>query len=172
MRQPQPGVGRPGFIRILTGVVAVIALAACGGSTRSGNVNDPNKTAVAFNACMSRIVGPLPSGTPDPATIAKLQTASKQCQTETGHQSPFQNLTDDQKKAMLDQALKFAACMRQHGVDMPDPQLTDKRITIPQSASSNFDPNSPAFGAAARAYESELPKPPGAPPGGGATPGN
>jgi hypothetical protein len=47
MRQPQPGVGGPGFIRILTGLVLAIALAACGGSSRSDSVNEPNKIIAA-----------------------------------------------------------------------------------------------------------------------------
>ncbi|MBO1413274.1 hypothetical protein [Streptomyces sp. FH025] len=35
---------------------------------------------------------------------------------------------DEQEKA-LDQAVKMAQCMREHGVDVPDPQLRDGRLT-------------------------------------------
>lgn len=49
---------------------------------------------------------------------------------------------------MMDQALKFAACLRQHGVDVPDPvQESDGGIRMDMG----LDKNSPVLQAAERA---------------------
>ncbi|WP_411126575.1 hypothetical protein [Streptomyces sp. x-19] len=41
----------------------------------------------------------------------------------------------EQEKA-LDEAVKMAKCMREHGVDMPDPQLKDGKLTAQRGSAS------------------------------------
>ncbi|MGW5115882.1 hypothetical protein ACWEQ8_10610 [Streptomyces noursei] len=42
---------------------------------------------------------------------------------------------EEQEKA-LDEAVKMAKCMREHGVDMPDPQLKDGKLTAQAGGAS------------------------------------
>jgi hypothetical protein len=52
-------------------------------------------------------------------------------------------------------ALKFAQCMRSHGVpNFPDPQVSGGHVTMQLSPSSGIDPNSPAFQSAQQACQS------------------
>jgi hypothetical protein len=45
----------------------------------------------------------------------------------------------------FDRALKFSQCMRQHGVDMPDPKQENGGISISQSGPMSVDPSSQKF---------------------------
>lgn len=65
---------------------------------------------------------------------------------------------------MADRALKFAQCMREHGVDMPDPQVNGGMVSI--RLGDGLDPNSPTLQAAQDAC-SEFFGPPGQGPGQG-----
>ncbi len=65
-----------------------------------------------------------------------------------------------QLKAHEEQALKFSACMRSHGVpNFPDPNFSGggARVTLRVSKSSGIEPNSPQFQAAQKACQSDLP---------------
>jgi hypothetical protein len=60
-------------------------------------------------------------------------------------------------------ALKFAQCMREHGVDMPDPQLSSSggiTMRMRKGSGSKIDPSSPAFENAQKACEQYQPKAP------------
>lgn len=48
--------------------------------------------------------------------------AQEECGTPFGNSGPPQ-LSDAERQEMQDTLLEFAACMREHGVDMPDPQV-------------------------------------------------
>jgi hypothetical protein len=149
---------RGACVWILMMAAVALALAACGGNaTSAGSVTDKNQSQAEFQACMNKEAGPRPSGPPDPAMAAKIQAAAKDCEAKTGYRIPsFQNQSDQQKQAQLQQALKLAACMRQHGVNMPDPTINDQGISIP---SGGADPNSPAFQEAFKACQGVLPSP-------------
>jgi hypothetical protein len=55
-------------------------------------------------------------------------------------------------------ALAFAKCMRQHGIDMPDPQFdANGRITQQYKASPGKGPNDPKFKAAQEACKKYMP---------------
>jgi hypothetical protein len=70
-----------------------------------------------------------------------------------------------QRKAMNAAMLKFAKCMRSHGIkDFPDPQA-DGGLTIGAKAGSDLDPNSPTFKAAQQACQKYMPGGKGAPGG-------
>src|SRR4029453_13032 len=56
-------------------------------------------------------------------------------------------------------ALAFARCMRQHGIDMPDPQMSGNRITQEFKAGpGSKGPDDPKFKAAQQACNKYLPK--------------
>ena len=59
-----------------------------------------------------------------------------------------------------DRILEFAQCMRDHGIDFPDPQFSDGGGVIrigPGGAQPNFDPEDPEFQEAQEACEHHLP---------------
>ena len=78
-------------------------------------------------------------------------------------QEAFASITPEQRQEFEDAAAKFAACMRQHGVDLPDPvpgggpQLRRG----PATAGRRIDPESPKTRAAMEACEDKLPRGPG-----------
>jgi hypothetical protein len=61
--------------------------------------------------------------------------------------------------AMEQKLLDFSRCMREHGVDMPDPQFENggANVTIGGPDGPDIDPNSQAFKDAEKACESLLP---------------
>jgi hypothetical protein len=60
---------------------------------------------------------------------------------------------------MQDQLLKFARCMREHGIDMPDPKMDDGGIRL--EIGKDQDPDSPKFKQAQEACRQYAPEPPG-----------
>ena len=62
---------------------------------------------------------------------------------------------------MQQKMLDFSACMREHGIDMPDPKFENGGATVqiggPDDEGSNIDPNSQAFKDAEKACERLLP---------------
>ena len=73
------------------------------------------------------------------------------------------DLTPEQESEMRDQALAFARCLRGHGIDVPDPEVSGGRITMKAERGAgrrNANPESPAFRRAQEACEQVAPKPP------------
>jgi hypothetical protein len=69
---------------------------------------------------------------------------------------------------MQEQALKFSACMRAHGVPkFPDPQFSGGKATLRLDRRNGIDPSSPRFQAAQKACESLVPGGPKGGPGPG-----
>ena len=66
--------------------------------------------------------------------------------------------TPDPQKAML----AFAQCMRQHGIDMPDPVFSSSGggAMVKQELGNGIDPTSAQFQAAQKACQSLLPNRP------------
>ena len=70
---------------------------------------------------------------------------------------PHRALSPAQQAAARAQALKYARCMRAHGIsDFPDPN-SQGNFQIQASAGSGLDPNNPRFQAANKACEHDLP---------------
>jgi hypothetical protein len=96
-----------------------------------------------------------PSSGIDPSS-SRFQAAQHACAKylPNGGQPP----SPAQQAKMQQQALKFSACMRAHGVPkFPDPQFGNGKIGIRIDPSSGIDPRSPQFQAAQKACASELP---------------
>lgn len=82
---------------------------------------------------------------PNPETGKAARSACKQY-------APVRDApSSEDRKRMMDQGIKFAACMRQHGVDVPDPvQDADGGIELKMPE----DKGSPTLQAAERACKS------------------
>jgi hypothetical protein len=76
-------------------------------------------------------IGEPGSGPPSDAEQAEMESAQEACQPiMDAVESELPRPDPEQIQEMQDRALEFAQCMREHGVDMPDPQFTDDgRIT-------------------------------------------
>lgn len=156
---------------MLASGAAVLALAACGGHGGGGGANagQPNdERALAFARCL-REHG---IDAPDPQTTAggkvtqairvpkgippqRMQQIQDTCARRTGG-APKPPSPAEQAK-MLDQALKFARCMRAHGVDVPDPRPSGGGIQIGGAGKTSLNPRSPAFQRAQQACQALIP---------------
>ena len=173
-------------------VAAIMALAllggACGGSSdrqsngvasadgkqpsakaRSGDKPDPQDAALAYAKCMRRngaeVPDPDPNGmfaiepgtqTPDEETMKKADGACK------AERNALQGSMGEPDPDFHDKALKMSRCMREHGIDMPDPSVSEGGGT-----SVEIDPdqiNDPAFKKAQQTCSKQVGMPePGAP---------
>jgi hypothetical protein len=87
----------------------------------------------------------------------KMQTAEKACQKYQDQVKP-PSVSPDQEKKMKEAALKNAQCMRDHGIDFPDPQFGEGgRMTQKIGPGSGIDPNSQKFQDAMKACSKDAP---------------
>jgi hypothetical protein len=161
--------------RRLAGTLAALLasgllLGACGGSEPSagkgGAAEQPDPTAAARCMREQGIDIPDPQGgqgvlkleVPEGVTEDQLRAAQKTC-ADKMPKLPGQDESDPQQQAeMHDQAMKFAACMREQGLDYPDPVMENGRLLI---KTSRLDPSDPAMQEATEACRDHLPTPPG-----------
>jgi hypothetical protein len=159
---------RQGLPTILAAAAATLLLAACGGGSNDDPSAGPSDDAkeLAFNQCMRKAgfkveetTGPGGRGTaiqvPKGLSPTRMHTIEGSCAKKTGG-GPKPMTQADQAKA-LDEALKFAQCMRSHGVSIPDPQAEGGGIRIGGPGKGGIDPRSPAFKRAQTACGSLLP---------------
>ena len=85
------------------------------------------------------------------ADTNKFQEANDACKDLMGDAGPM-NLSPEQAQEMQDQALAFSRCMREHGVNMPDPNFDGEgHVTMKIDDGSGIDPSDPKFEAAQQA---------------------
>jgi len=169
---------RPAISVAVVALFTVSALAACGGGGSGGVASlggasggkdggtattaseDPEDAALAFVRCMREhgVDMPDPSAgggiqlTVRPGNKTKVDAAQKACQPLLQAAAP--KLTPEQQTAMQDAALAFARCMREHGVDMPDPTFGHGGIVMQKnSKGTGLNPDDPKFKAAAKACQ-------------------
>jgi hypothetical protein len=151
---------------------AVLPLAACGAddNAAAGTGDDKAKMRQAelkFAHCM-REQG---IDFPDPqtgkggsgfqklggdSTPEQIKTAEKACAKYRNALRP-PDLSPEQQQEFKRAALANARCMREHGIDMPDPQFgAGGQATIRMRA--GIKPDDPRFKAAQKACESTMPK--------------
>jgi len=163
-RRARPATARTAAVFIAT-VSVILLAAACGGSppsTGSGGSSNAGGTTyshqVAFSRCMrSRGV----TNYPDPnssgvipkessqqlgVSSSKFQSAQNACQ----HLLPNGGNGPNQAQIAYVRALslKYAQCMRTHGVALPDPDSSGR---IPDPATVGINQGSPSFEAANQA---------------------
>ena len=105
---------------------------------------------------------------------AQFQAAEKACRK---YAPPRSAPSPAQRAKIEEQALKFSACMRHHGLpNFPDPQFSNGggAVRLKVGKSNGIEPGSPQFQAAQKACQSNLPfkAPPGAHAGGAGGPKN
>lgn len=157
--------------------VAALALSACGG-TAAGSGNPASASASdevkaeQFAKCMRehgieaqvskapgggpgfglKVTGKQGSGRAGPQSFEAAQKACARYQP-----APQKlNLTPAQEAEQRDQVLRFAKCMREHGINVPSPETKGGRVRI--HIEGNINPESPRFQAAQQACASLLPK--------------
>jgi hypothetical protein len=143
--------------------VASVALGACGGGSAedaTAGTGDRRaefrEAALKFARCMREHGVDMPDPQPGegggitlggpgmgPEDQPKMEAAQKACQKILESVRPPE-MSEEQEQRFKDQALEFARCMREHGIDMPDPQFQGGgRMT--QRMENGIDPNSQRF---------------------------
>jgi hypothetical protein len=130
---------------------------------RAANSDDPEvqDAQVRYSRCMREHGIDMP----DPGTDEQMrieiddpdawQEAEEECRSILEEiVGTFEPPSEEEQARMREQALEFAKCMREHGVDMPDPQFGDDgRVTInadaDAGASGALGPDDDDFQAAA-----------------------
>jgi pyruvate/2-oxoglutarate dehydrogenase complex dihydrolipoamide acyltransferase (E2) component len=134
------------------GVASANGGAANGASASPSQSLDPRDAQLKFAQCMREngVDMPDPDGSGrieikgKPGDRGKLQAAMQKCQHFMQAGGAARRL-DDPK--MRDQMLKFAQCMRQHGVDVPDPQPGEGiQMRVPKGDDAKFQAAQQACG--------------------------
>jgi hypothetical protein len=142
---------------------AVIALAACGGASPSTAATKATaqESMLKFARCM-REHG---VNVPDPTAGQPLRFTStnppamEAAQNACKRYRAAQEVSPAEKTARLEGALKFARCMRAHGVQIPDPSTSAGGVGIKlQGGPGSVNPSSPTFQAAQTACQALLGK--------------
>jgi len=151
------GGGKPSGVASLKGAGKATATTRAGGG-------DDRRAALAYARCMRQHGIDLPDPTFDaqghssqqlPGGVGpddpKFKAADQACNKylPNGGEPPKPNPQEQQ------QMLAFARCMRQHGIDMPDPKPNGG---IDADAGAGVNPDSPKFKAAERACHRYEPK--------------
>jgi hypothetical protein len=182
----RPGAGRDTKRRArfrpdaLTAVLAatLVLAAACGGSSSSGSgsgsalptLQDMTNRALAYAQCMrAHGIHNFPDPTvqdnahakgvgfhvpPGDQNLPQYKPAASACKKQSG----FGVITPAQIQAAMANGLKFAECMRSHGIsNYPDPVDKGNLIQIGPGPDSGINMNSARFEAARKACVSLLP---------------
>jgi hypothetical protein len=156
-------------------IAAALLAAGCGSSPSStgsggsanagGSANSPS--AVAWVQCVRShgipdFPGPdsngqipkITSGQQVGVSDSRFNAAQAACQRLWPYQAP----TEAQQRQQLTEDLKFAHCMRSHGVPVPDPTTgPDGPRFVISISKDGFDPRSPQILAKARVCQHEMP---------------
>jgi hypothetical protein len=162
----------------------VASLAGASGTTppaTSAASTDPEDALRQFAKCMREHGVDMPDPKPSQAgkgggvfvaggagsevDKSKMDSANKECQhfMDGAAQAAERQIDPAEEAKMKEQALAFAKCMREHGVDMPDPQFQSGGRVTQQLGSedapdtSKIDPSSPAFKDAQSACQTLMP---------------
>jgi len=89
---------------------------------------------------------------------SQIQAAMQACRQYVTQAFPQLNLTPAQRAQVQQQLVKFAECMRSHGVNVPDPTFNGNGAFGFRRAFGTVDRNSPAFRSALQACQSLRPR--------------
>ncbi len=168
--------------RTLVAVLAAtasLAVAACGSDPQTPTSSSPGgkrgvdaaskKAMLQFAQCMRDHGVDMPDPTfseggarvtmrEDKGADPEKQRAAEQACQKYQDQVKPPPVSAEQEKKMKEAALKNAQCMRDHGIDMPDPQFGEGgRITQKIGKESGIDPTSQKFQDAMKACQKEAP---------------
>jgi hypothetical protein len=148
-------------------ILLSIALSACGlganAAAKPSPTPDRQKAMLAFAQCMREHGVDLPDpgsgGGPvqlnvDPTTMDAAQNACKSLLKGQDMGGP----SAAEQAKMRDGLLKFSACMRAHGINMPDPTFNGNGATLrADPGDATMDPSSAEFQAAQKICAKNLP---------------
>jgi hypothetical protein len=160
-------------LAIAGAAAAALAGAGCGGGSgrdsATGSDTSDDAKELAFARCMREAGIDFPDPEPSaggrrtqtiriPRSIApqRFQQIEATCRDRSGIVRKAPSAEEQEK--FRDDALKFARCMRAHGVDLPDPQVRGGGVIIGRAGAgdASLDPESPAFRRAQAACPSNL----------------
>ena len=138
----------------------VLAAAGCGGSSNgdAAAAADADEKALRWAECMRKNGADVPDPKVDENGRLTIDGATEQPQRSAGYAKAFDACQDlfeqirpprasdmsaEERERFLAGALRYARCMRKHGIAIPDPSLT--RDSAGVSLPDNVDPSSPAF---------------------------
>jgi len=173
---PWPGRAQVGAAMVVMAAAGLLAV-ACGDSPSSGGSGSPNAggsaiavAAVRYTSCMRShgvpaypdpdSSGQLPKITPaNEAQLGVSDSRFTTAQTACQRLWPYQGPTQALQRQELTDAVKFARCMRTHGVpNWPDPTTDPDSGQVEfviNSSQVGFDPQSPSPRILALAHECE-----------------
>ena len=178
------------FVACAIAVIIGVGLSACGSSSSSGTTS-AGTSGAQFQARLNLAKCFRAHGlnVPDPSSgggaaggggifrtlrqysQAQVQSATQACRQYFAQAFPRANLSPQQRAQVQQQLVKFAQCMRSHGVNVPDPQFNSGGGFGFRQGFRSIDRNSPAFQSALKACQSLRPRfgrgGPGGAPGGG-----
>ena len=184
-----PSLIRRALLAVSLVAVMALGLAACGSSASSSGASSTSGTQFQARLSLARCFRSHGVNVPDPSSgggpaggggvfrtlrnlpQAQVTAATQACRQYFTQAFPQLNLSPAARAARQQQLIKFAECMRSHGVNVPDPTSTG---TGPgggfgfRQAFRSVDRNSPAFKTAFAACGSLRPRFGGGGGGGGA----
>jgi hypothetical protein len=197
MQLPLPFTGARRALVAAVGVLALGgALSACGSSSASSTTAASSSSttssaryearlnlAKCFRAHGINVPDPSPGAGPAGGggvfralrnyPQSEIQSATRACRQYMAQAFPRFNLTPAQRAQVQQQLVRFAECMRSHGVNIPDPTFNGTGGFGFRRGFGSVDRNSPVFQSALKACQSLRPqfgRGGGGPPPGG-TPG-
>ena len=173
-RSPRLRRARAAAVMTVIAAAPLLAVACSGSPSSTGSGGSPNAggsanslVPVAYSRCMRshgipNFPDPNSSGQIPKEEILQLGVSTSVLQTAQGACQrlwPYQAPTQAQQRQQLTDDLKFAQCMRSHGVPkFPDPTNSDGRAVFVISVSRDgFDPHSPQILAKAHECQHVLP---------------
>jgi hypothetical protein len=122
---------------------AMLAFARC---MREHGVDMPDPdTSGGPGVVTFKASGSASAGTKLDADTNKFQEANDACKDLLGDVGPM-NMSPEQQQEMQDQALAFSRCMREHGVNMPDPTFgSEGQMMMTIGDGNGIDPTDPKF---------------------------
>jgi hypothetical protein len=163
-------------------VTGGVALAACGGNDpepsadRGSNDRQEREAALNFAECMrgQGIDMPDPQIGEDGTILQsrpegdrnELRAAQRACRRfrSRGGRAPSEEERQEQQE-MLERAVAYAECMREEGIDVPDPKIDEDGKNL--IGGNGLDRDDPDFSKADETCRSKVSGLPAAPPGGG-----
>ena len=136
-------------------VAGVLGLAACGsdGGGNAASGESDRDAALEFAQCMRENGVDMPDpgtggkqmlkvGPGEETTPEEMEKAQKACEKYQRELEPAE-ISEEDRKRFRERALEHARCMREHGIDFPDPRF-DEDGTIEVEIGDGFDPRDPA----------------------------
>jgi hypothetical protein len=156
-------------------ILCGLALAACGADDEpaADGEQEARDAMLAYTKCMREhgvdIPDPQPGErgirlmAPEGVSPEKMEEAEGACRKHLEAIEPPE-LSEEQQKEFQEAALAHARCMREHGIDMPDPTFgEDGRATVRirrGEGGTGPEPDDPKWKAAEEACRDKLPKRP------------